>query len=78
MTKTDPKPDIDCAVTIEQIARLERALLDFRKTAIGLPEALDLMAASQYSFILELRAELDAALGLGSPAADRDGVQIRN
>ena len=62
------RQDTDYKVTIEQIGRLERALLSMRQSAEGLPEVLDVIARMQYREIARLRAELDAALGFDANA----------
>ena len=79
-----PRSDTDYRVTIDQIGRLERALLSVRESQIGYPDAVDIIARIQYQEIVRLRAELDAALGFGSGAsqpnaalADSDSAQDR-
>lgn len=62
------RQDTDYKVTIEQIGRLERALLSMRQSAEGLPEVLDVIARMQYREIARMRAELDAALGFDANA----------
>lgn len=51
-------------VTIDQIGRLEHALLAMRTTAKGSPEVLDTIALINYQEIVRLRKELDVALGV--------------
>ena len=58
-----PRSDTDYRVAIEQIGRLERALLSVRESPVGSPLAVDAIALIQYQEITRLRAELDAALG---------------
>ena len=62
------RQDTDYKVTIEQIGRLERALLSMRQSAEGLPEVLDVIVRIQYQEIARMRAELDAALGFDANA----------
>ena len=69
MIEQHAREDTDYKVTIEQIGRLERALLSMRQSAVGLPEVLDVVARIQYQQIARLRAELDAALGFDANAA---------
>lgn len=63
------REDTDYSFTIEQIGRLERILLSTRKSAVGSPYTLDVIARIQYQEIARLRAELDAALGFDANAA---------
>ena len=60
----------DFSVTSEQINRLERSLLSFRRSPLGSPEALEAIAAVQYQEILRLRAELDTAMGFEQQLCD--------
>ena len=62
---TEPQIDQNMlpSVTIEQIGRLERALLAMRNTAQGSPDILDIIALMNYQEIIRLRGELDASLG---------------
>lgn len=62
------RQDTDYRVTIEQIGRLERALLSMRQSADGLSDALDVIALIQYQEIARLRAELDTSLGFAANA----------
>ena len=68
MIEQGMRQDTDYKVTIEQIGRLERALLSMRQSAEGLPEVLDVIARIQYQEIARMRAELDAALGFDANA----------
>lgn len=61
--REDVRQDTKFKVTIEQIGRLERALLAMRESSAGPPDTLDTIAAIQYQEIVRLRSELDAALG---------------
>ena len=70
MTNPKPRQDTDFYVTIEQIGRLERALLSLRQSGDGSPDVLDTIARTQYQEILRLRSELDAAMGLGEGTYD--------
>ena len=63
MTAHIPRSDTDYRVAIDQIGRLERALLSVRESPVGSPLAVDAIALIQYQEITRLRAELDAALG---------------
>ena len=63
-------PSSNVAVTVEQIARLERALLSLRELSDADPEVIDAIAANHYEHIMDLRAELDGALGFSEPGAD--------
>ena len=63
MTAHIPRSDTDYRVAIDQIGRLERALLSVRESPVGSPLAVDAIALIQYQEIARLRAELDAALG---------------
>ena len=64
------RQDTNFKVTIEQIGRLERALLAMRESSAGPPDTLDTIAAIQYQEIVRLRSELDAALGFAGEASD--------
>ena len=70
MTSVERIMDTNFTVTAEQIARLEQALLSLRATADGHPEVIEAIATLQYNHILELRAELDVALGFGESVPD--------
>ena len=79
-----PRSDTDYRVTIDQIGRLERALLSVRESPVASLDAVDMIARIQYQEIVRLRAELDAALGFGSGASqpnaafdDSDSTQAR-
>ena len=63
--RQDVRQDANFEVTIEQIGRLERALLAMRQSSTAPPDTLDTIAAIQYQEIVRLRSELDAALGFG-------------
>lgn len=66
--REDVRQDTNFKVTIEQIGRLERALLAMRESSTGPPDTLDTIAAIQYQEIVRLRSELDAALGFAKEA----------
>ena len=66
--REDVRQDTNFKVTIEQIGRLERALLAMRESSAGPPDTLDTIAAIQYQEIVRLRSELDAALGFAEEA----------
>ena len=66
--REDVRQDTNFKVTIEQIGRLERALLAVRESSTGPPDTLDTIAAIQYQEIVRLRSELDAALGFAEEA----------
>ncbi len=66
--REDVRQDTNFKVTIEQIGRLERALLAMRESSTGPPDTLDTIAAIQYQEIVRLRSELDAALGFAEEA----------
>ena len=70
MISTQTRQDTDYKVTIEQIARLERALLSLRQSWNGSPKVLDIVARIQYQEIFRLRSELDAAMGFGEDVYD--------
>lgn len=70
MNRVPELSDTNFAVTAEQIARLEQALLSLRESSDGAPEVIEAIAAIHYNHILELRAELDAALGFAEEVAD--------
>lgn len=70
MTNAERIMNTNFSVTAEQIARLEKALLSLRETTEGHPKVIEAMATLQYDYILELRAELDAALGFGEKEPD--------
>ena len=64
MTEKTWRQGFDCKFTIEQIGRLEQALLALRESSfVGLPEIIDVVARDNYREILRIRAGLDAALG---------------
>ena len=84
MTAHIPRSDTDYRVTIDQIGRLERALLSVRESPVASLDAVEVIALIQYQEIARLRAELDAVLGFGNgvslPNAARahfDSAQIR-
>lgn len=64
-----PRSDTDYRVAIDQIGRLERALLSVRESQVGPPDEVDVIARIQYQEIVRLRAELDAALGFANGAS---------
>lgn len=66
--REDVRQDTNFKVTIEQIGRLERALLAMRESSTSSPDTLDTIAAIQYQEIVRLRSELDAALGFAEEA----------
>lgn len=68
--REDVRQDTNFKVTIEQIGRLERALLAVRESSTAPPDTLDTIAAIQYQEIARLRSELDAALGFAEEASD--------
>lgn len=70
MMRANGTSETNFAVTAEQIARLEQALLSLHESTDGAPEVIETIAAIQYSHILDLRAELDAALGFGEQTPD--------
>ena len=71
MTEPLVHQDTMPSVTIEQISRLERALLDMRSEAKGSPDILDMIALINYQEIVRLRGELDLSLGVApSHASD--------
>ena len=63
MTERNPRSDTDFRVAIEQIGRLEHALLSVRESDSGSPESINAIALIQYREIARLRSELDAAMG---------------
>lgn len=63
MVKRIARPDTDFRVTIEQIGRLERALLSVQESDSGSAESIHAIALIQYQEIVRLRSELDEALG---------------
>ena len=69
-----PRSDTDYRVTIDQIGRLERALLSVRESQVGHPDTIDIIARIQYQEIVRLRAELDAALGFDNGASQPDAA----
>ena len=69
MTAHIPRSDTDYRVTIDQIGRLERALLSVRESPVASLDAVDMIALIQYQEIARLRAELDAVLGFGDGAS---------
>ena len=69
MTLHIPRSDTDYRVAIDQIGRLERALLSVRESPTASPDAVDVIALIQYQEIARLRAELDAVLGFGNGAS---------
>ena len=77
MTAHIPRSDTDFRVTIDQIGRLERALLSVRESPVGSPVAVDAIALIQYQEIARLRAELDAVLGFGNGASPTDAALAR-
>ena len=77
MTAHIPRSDTDFMVTIDQIGRLERALLSARESPVGSPDAADAIALIQYQEIARLRAELDAVLGFGNVASQTDAALAR-
>ena len=70
MTNLNVRQDTNFRVTIEQIGRLERALLAMREASEGAPDTLDAIAAIQYQEIARLRSELDAAMGFAEEPCD--------
>ena len=64
------RSDTDYRVTIEQIGRLEQALLLLRESGEGSAEVLDSIAGIQYQEISRLRSELDASLGFSEKPCD--------
>ena len=84
MTTHIPRSDTDYRVTIDQIGRLEHALLSVRESPVASLDAVDVIALIQYQEIARLRAELDAVLGFdngaslpGAARAHFDLAQIR-
>lgn len=69
MTAQKAEQKADRKVTIDQIGRLERALLALRESAAGSPDVLDTIARIQYREIVRLRSELDVALGVDAGEA---------
>ena len=69
MTAHIPRSDTDFRVTIDQIGRLEGALLSVRESTVASPDAVDVIALIQYQEIARLRAELDEVLGFGNGAS---------
>ena len=69
MSGQDVRNDTNFEFTIEQIGRLERALMSVRESPVVSQEALDTIALVQYQEIVRLRTELDAALGFDSEKA---------
>ena len=69
MIEQGMREDTDYRVTIDQIGRLERALLSMRQSAVGSPYTLDVIARIQYQEIARMRAELDSALGFNTQEA---------
>ena len=63
MTEPRVNQNIIPSVTIDQISRLERALMAMRNTAEGSSDILDMIALMNYKEIIRLRQELDASLG---------------
>lgn len=70
MKREDIYQNTDFRVTIDQIGRLERALLSLRTSANGSPEVLDTIALIQYQELLRLRSELDAMLVSADEVSD--------
>ena len=70
MSEIKVRVDTDYKVTAQQIARLERGLLSLRESSKASPEATDAIASIQYQEILQLRAELDAAMGFAEEPCD--------
>ncbi len=70
MSTREGREPIDAVVTSEQIARLEQAVFSLKDSSTMPPDVAEAMARTQYNYIQELRAELDAALGFGQPAPD--------
>ena len=64
------RDDTNYRVTTEQIGRLERGLLSLMESSRSSPEVRGAIAAVQYQEILQLRAELDAAMGFAEAACD--------
>ena len=69
MTAHIPRSDTDYRVTIDQIGRLEGALLSVRESPVASLDAVDVIALIQYQEIARLRAELDEVLGFGNGAS---------
>ena len=63
MTEKARRSETNYKFTIEQIGRLEKALLASRGSDVGLREILDTTARDTYKEILRIRSRLDAALG---------------
>ena len=64
------RQDTDYKVTVEQIGRLERALLSLRRSWNGSPNVLDIVSRIHYQEIVRLRSELDAAMGFAEETYD--------
>lgn len=71
MVKRIARSDTDFRVTIEQIGRLERALLSVRESDSGSDESIHAIALIQYQEVARLRSELDEALGFDAKEARR-------